>query len=240
MRRSVLLLFATVLFLNTHAQQGELDVTGTDSRLGGSVHFYDPGAVGSKKARTLALTDIYGTPFWDDHWNPGYLILRNNMVIKLHDIRLNQFSHQVHYLDGSNELVTDAFNVKTVILLKAKDTNQVLAHFEAFPDLDNEQQFSYYRILNDGKYRLVELQKATVKTSPFDPGMGKAESKWLTKSRYAIAEYELLHPLSPLDKEKVSELLKSEPAAMEWLKMNKVKNEADMIALLGQLNRKDQ
>jgi len=95
---------------------------------------------------------------------------------------------------------------------------------------------SYYRVANDGKYRLLELQMATVKISPFDPGMGKAESKWLTKSYYAIAEYDLLHPLAAIDKEEVGEILKSEPSAMDWLKKNKLRNEADLIALLNQVN----
>jgi len=237
MKRFIFTTCAIALAFCVKAQQGQLDVINPGDHQG-VVRFYDPAAVGAKKAEPLALTDIYGTPFWDDHWNPGYLILRNGTAIKLHDIRLNQFSHQVHYLDGADELATDAVNVKKVVLLKAKDTTQLLARFEAFPDLDNEKQFSFYRVANDGKYRLLELQKASVKTSPYDPSMGKAESKWLTKSRYAIAEFDLVHPLSEIDKEKVSEILKADPAAQEWLKKNKVKNEADLVAFLDQLNKK--
>ena len=239
MRHLIVLFFAAMLSLATRAQQGQLEVAGSVGATG-KVQFYDPAAVGQKKAPTLNLGDIEGTPFWDEHWNPGFLTLRNGNTVKLNELKVNQYSHEVHYLNGTSEMAADGFQVNKIVLMKAKDTTQVLARFEALPDADASTKISFYRVANEGRYRLLELQKATVKTSAYDPSLGKAENRWITKSRYFLTDNGLLQPIGDLDKDKILSLVKADATADAWLKSNKnkLRNEADVVAFLNYWNKK--
>ncbi len=241
MRHIFMLSSAIALAFSVHAQQGQLQVPGTDETGAfRTVRFYDPAAVGIKKAPVLNLGDIEGTPFWDEHWNPGFITLRNGNTVKLGELKVNQYSHEVHYMNGDAEMSADGLQVTKVQLMKAKDTTQVLARFEAYADVDAAGKVCFYRIANEGRYRLLELQKATVKTSAYDPSLGKAESRWLTKSRWVIAENGQLMPLADLDKDKILAFVKADASADAWLKSNrnKMKNEADVTAFLNWWNKK--
>jgi len=95
-------------------------------------------------------------------------------------------------------------------------------------------------VANEGRYRLLELQKATVKTSAYDPSLGKAENRWITKSRYFLTDNGLLQPIGDLDKDKILSLVKADATADAWLKSNKnkLRNEADVVAFLNYWNKK--
>jgi hypothetical protein len=241
MKRTTLICCLITAAFAADAQQGQLEVSGVDETGSvGKVRYYDPAAVGQKKAPLLNMGDIEGTPFWDEHWNPGYLTLRNGSTIKLSEVKVNQYSHEVHYLDGSSEMSADGMQVRKVVLMKAKDTAHVLARFESLPDMDASNKISFYRVANEGRFRLLELQKATVKTSAYDPSLGKAENRWITKSRYVLADKDILQPIGDLDKEKILAIAKSDADTEAWLKSNKnkLKNEADVVAFLNYLNKK--
>lgn len=241
MRSTIILGCAIAISASANAQQGQLEVPGTDqSGAFRTVRYNDPAAVGIKKAPVLEMGDIEGTPFWDEKWNPGFLTLRNGNTVRLGELKVNQYSHEVHYLNGATEMSADGLQVIKVVLMKAKDTTQVLAKFEALPDLDGAGKVSFYRVANEGRYRLMELQKATVKTSAYDPSLGKKENRWLTKSRWVIADNTTLEPLGDLDKDKILSMVKADANAEAWLKSNKnkLKNEADVVAFLNYWNKK--
>lgn len=241
MRNTTLICVAFAISMSARAQQGQLEVPGTDqSGAYRTVRYNDPAAVGMKKAPVLELGDIEGTPFWDERWNPGFLTLRNGSTVKLNELKVNQYSHEVHYLSNGAEMSADGLQVTKVVLMKAKDTTQVLAKFEALADLDASAKVSFYRVANEGRYRLLELQKATVKTSAYDPSLGKKENRWLTKSRWVIADNALLQPLGDLDKDKILAAVKADANAEAWLRSNKnkLKSESDVVAFLNYWNKK--
>jgi predicted RecB family nuclease len=224
------------------AQQGTLDVVAPRGGTFGVVRFTDPASIGKKTAETITYADVEGTPFWDDHWTPAYLVLRNNTTVKLDKVKLNIFTSQVHYIDSSGtELVTDPSMVRRLILLKPKDTTKVFAAFEAFPDLTDNNKLFYYRVMNEGKYRLVELQKTIIKNSDYDPLQGKKESRFTNQDIYAIAEYRYLHPVQSLEHDRIAEELGLKPEDEKWLKdnRNKLKSEPDVVAFLNYLNAKE-
>jgi len=239
MRHITLLVCVLMVTMTTWAQQGQIEVAGSIGSTG-KVQYYDPAAVGQKKATMLNLGDIEGTPFWDEHWNPGFLTLRTGNTVKLGELKVNQYSHEVHYLNGPSEMAADALQVNKIVLMKAKDTTQVLARFEALSDLEASNKLSFYRVANEGRFRLLELQKATVKTSAYDPSLGKAESRWITKSRYFLTDKDLMQPLGDLDREKILSIVKADATADAWLKSNKnkLKSEADVVAFLNFWNKK--
>jgi hypothetical protein len=242
MRKTFFSLIFIAFLSHAIAQQGTLEVSGASATTYGVVRYSDPATIGQKKAETITYADVYGSPFWDDRWNPGYLILRNGSGVKLDQIRINLLTGQVHYINNSGvELVAEPTTVPKIILFKAKDTSQLLAIFEAFPDLNNNNMLFYYRVANDGKWRLMELQKAEIKVSNYDPLQGKKESRFINKSQYAIGEFNYLHPLSSLEHAKISQELKLDDAAESWLKSNKnkLKNESDVVTFLGYMNSRE-
>ena len=241
--RGILFTFSLLLALGGMAQQGTLEVVGKHPGGVGFVRWNDPAAsLGQKKTEDLTYADVEGTPFWMDHWNPGYLVLRNNSSVKLQQVKLNIYTGQVHYIDSTgNELVADAAQVPRLILMKAKDTSKVLASFEAYPSLYDGGRLFYFRVLSEGaKYRLMEFQQSFVKKSDYDPLQGKKESRFFIKSQYAIAEYAYMHPLASLDHDNVSRELEMKQADDQWLKdhRNKLRNESEVVAFLDYLNKK--
>jgi len=224
------------------AQQGELEVIGKHPGGVGVIRWSDPASFGQKKTEELTYADVEGTPFWDDHWNPAYLVLRNETSVKVKQAKLNIFTGQVHYMDdGGNELVSDPAQVPRLIIMKAKDTNQVLARFEAYPSLFDGGKLFYFHVLSEGsKYRLMELQQSFIKKSDYDPLQGKKESRFFIRNQYAIAEYAYIHPLLALDHDNILHELEGKPADDQWLKdhRNKLRNESEVSAFLDYLNKK--
>jgi hypothetical protein len=242
MRTILFTLTLSLIGIYATAQQGTLDVVAPHGGAYGVVRFTDPGSIGQKKAETITYADVEGTPFWDDHWTPAYLILRSNATVKLEKVKLNIFTGQVHYIDSSGtELVTDPSFVPRLILLKPKDTTKVFASFEAFPDVTDNNTLFYYRVMNEGKFRLVHLQRSTIKSSDYDPLQGKKESRFTNIDFYAIAEYRYLHPVRILDHDRIADELGFKPEDEKWLKdsHNKLKSESDVVAFLNYLNAKE-
>lgn len=241
--RRILITFSLLLALRGMAQQGTLEVVGKHPAGMGFVRWNDPAAsLGQKKTEELTYADVEGTPFWSDKWNPGYLVMRGNNAVKLQQVKLNIYTGQVHYIDSSgNELVADASLVPRLILMKAKDTSQVLADFEAYPSLYDGSRLFYYRVLSEGsKYRLMEFQQSFVKKSDYDPLQGKKESRFFIKSQYTIAEYAYMHPLTSLDHDNITRELDMKKQDEKWLMdhKNKLRNESDVVAFLDYLNKK--
>lgn len=242
--RRILITFTLLVALRGMAQQGTLEVVGKHPGGVGFVRWNDPAAaLGQKKTEELTYADVEGTPFWSDKWNPGYLVMRGNSSVKLQQVKLNIFTGQVHYIDSSgNEMVADASQVPRLILMKAKDTAQVLANFEAYPSLYDGSRLFYYRVLSEGsKYRLMEFQQSFVKKSDYDPLQGKKESRFFIKSQYTIAEYAYMHPLPSLDHDNISHELEMKKQDEKWLMdhRNKLRNESEVVAFLDYLNKKE-
>jgi hypothetical protein len=241
--RTILISIALILTgQSVMAQQGTLELVAPRGGTFGVVRFTDPGAIGRKDAESITYADVEGTPFWDDHWTPAYLILRSNSTVKLDKVKLNTYTGQVHYIDSSGtELVTDPSFVPRLVLLKPKDTTKVFAAFEAFPDLTENNKLFYYRVMNDGKYRLVQLQRSIIKNSDYDPLQGKKESRFTNLDFYAIAEYRYLHPIRTLEFDRITDELAIKADDEKWLKdnRNKLKSEADVVAFLNYLNKKE-
>jgi len=222
------------------AQQGDLDVTGTHPAGVGQVRFFDPGAFGQQKYEVLTYADVEGTPYLDDRWSSGTITLNDNKTVSIGQMRYNAYSAEIHYLDNSNkELAVDAQQVHRFTLMKPKDPAQLLGRFEAFTDMFSDDRRAFYRVLNDGKYRLVILDRCTIKKSNYDPLQGKKELHFITRTWYGIAEYEYVHPIFILDHDRIRKELELKPEQDSWLKErhNNLKSEADVIAFLDHLNK---
>ena len=87
--------------------------------------------------------------------------------------------------------------LKRFFFFKGMDTTKVVAVFESFADASGTNSV-YYRILNKGKLRLMELKKVLVKENDYNPLSGKKEYSFYSRNNYAIADEEKLIPLKSL------------------------------------------
>jgi hypothetical protein len=235
-------LFIALPFVSSHAsaQQGQLDIVGVHPAGVGSVKFFDPAAsLGQPKMDTLAYSEVEGSPFLDPRWSAGTFYLNDTKPFHFAQMKYNAYNGEIHYVDAhGEELAVGAQQVNRFTLMKPKSPAEVAGNFEAMTDMFSDDRRSFYRILNEGKYRLVVLDRCTVKKGNFDPLLGKKELHFVTRTWYGIAEYEYVHPIFILDKERIDKELSFKPDQQKWLKdnHNNLKSEAEVIAFLGYLN----
>ncbi len=204
----------------------------------GSVRYYDPSTVGQKNA-AVSYADISGSPFWEDKWKPAFLYLGTGLVVKLKSVKLNLYSNDVHYLDKEGtELAAAAGSVQKVVFLSEKDSNRITAVFEAFADLTDKSRIAYYKILNNGKFRLLEMKRSYVHTSPYDPLQGKSISSFFSKSNYAITDSSTTLSLKSLGANTILPFIYPDNGFEQWLKQtgNKMNSEKEVIAFLDHVN----
>ncbi len=227
---------------SVEAQMQSFDVAspGSTGNNYGNVHFYDPAAIGQKNASVLHYSDIEGSPYLNEHWSPAFLFLRSGGAVKLKNVKLNLYTGDVVYIDNKGtELAALPGMVRRIVFLNEKDTTNVTSLFEAFPDSKVENGYTYYKILSDGKWKLLELQKSLIRTVPLDALADKRnESSFFLKISYAIANEETVFPLKTLGYSAISSVLQIDKNADQWLKENKngLKKESDVIAYLQYCN----
>ena len=238
----IFLLLAAIAHTSMHAwaQQGQLDVVGTHPAGTGSVRYFDPAAsLGPQKYETLTYAEVEGSPFLDPRWSKGSLEVSTGKPIPFGQMKYDAYASEVHYIDAQGqELAVGIPQAHRFVLMSPNDPAVVSGKFEAMMDMFNEDKRTYYRVLNEGKYRLVVLHRCTIKKGNFDPLLGKKELHFITRTWYGIAEFEYIHPIFILDKDRVDKELKFTSDQQKWLKdhHNKLKSEAEVIDFLLYLN----
>ena len=229
-----------MLAMTVLAQQGQLDIVGTHPAGYGRVRFFDPAAtLGGPKIDSFSYAEVEGSPFLDDRWASGSLQMIDGKSIPFARMRYNSYNGEVHYMDAQGqEMAAGVQQLHGFTIMKPKNAAELNGRFEAMTDMFSDDRRSFYRILNDGKFRLVVLDRTTVKKTNFDPLLGKRELHFVNRVWYGIAEYEYIHPIFILDHDRISKELELKPEQEKWLKehRNSLKNEADVIAFLTYLN----
>ncbi len=234
---SCILLFG---FFSSRAQSQSMEIGDPGSVGGnyGTVRYYDPSTIGQKGA-PLSYADISGSPFWDDKWKPAFLFLRAGNTLKLKNVKLNLYTNDVHYLDNDGkEWAAETGSVQKLILLNEKDTNRIASVFEAFADIKDKSKIAYYKVLNNGKFRLLEMRRSYINTSQYDALQGKSVSSFFLKSSYAITDSISTQPVKALNRNNILPLVYPAYGLEQWLLQsgNKLNTEKEVIAFLDYVN----
>lgn len=235
----VLLCLASAISI---AQQ-TLDVAQPSSTGGnyGWVNYTDISTLGQKKVENIAYDDIRGSAFWDDHWNSALFFLSGNRKAKVEKAKLNLYTNEVHFLNkNGTELSLENTTVLKIIFFKGTDTSTVLAVFESLPDSLSPTKISYYQVLNNGKFRLLILQKTILTESEYDPTLGKREHSFFTKTTYVIANDQKIIPIKSLNQSGIFAAIGASPETEQWVSQNKykLKTETQVISFLNYCNSK--
>ena len=232
------LLCLFVFTVRAQVQTLEVGAPGSVGGNYGSVRYYDPSTVGQKNV-AVNYADISGSPFWEDKWKPAFLFLGNGSVVKLKNVKLNLYTNDVHYLNKEGlELAAANGSVQKVVFLNEKDSNRITAVFEAFADLTDKSRIAYYKILNNGKFRLLEIKRSYVHTSPYDPLQGKSITSFFSKSSYAITDSTTTLPLKNLGANTILPFIYPDTGFEQWLKQtgNKMNSEKEVLVFLDHVN----
>jgi hypothetical protein len=193
---------------------------------------------GKKPVENVSYADVQGSPFWDKNWNAAVLVLANGTVTKTQKAKLNLYTNEVHFVNLFNaEMACDNKAIKKVIFFKGIDTSKVMAVFESFANPSGTDNI-FFRSLNKGKARLLELKKVSVKESEYNPLVGKKEYSFYTKITYSISDHEKIIPLKTLNQSSLFTAIPKASDYSEWLKQNnnKLKNETEITTFLDYYN----
>ena len=233
--KSCIFCFGIMLVLQVKGQQLNMDVRDFN----GNMQVYDPANPSKSKLNNVGYTDVEGSAFWSDQWNPAIIYFSNGSKAKINQAKLNLYTDEIHYLSGDGtELAVYNQDVTRLVFLNKNNLTQPIASFAKMINHITGNGSAFYKVLNAGKFQLILLQKQLVKTSPYDPIQGKSISSFYSKKDYAIYNEGKVIVLKDLDRASILAAVPLNSFTEDWLKNNKskLKSEKEVIEYLEQVN----
>jgi hypothetical protein len=231
------LLLSTAVCSAALSQSPTIDIIGSGTGMVGYAGFYNPKHL-INKARTLDYKDIEGTCFWDNKWNPAFLVGSQGKKIKLEKIKLNSYSNEIHFVDpSSEEFVLQKGIVRKIIFLDPKDTSKVTTIFQNFGTGTKDD---FFQVLNEGKVQGLKKMSTTVKRIGYNQYQNKDVYRFSTEKKYLLSQDNLQAEIKLNKASILSNLHSDNVPSEEWLEANKnkLKSENDLIAFLNYFNSK--
>ena len=167
---------ATLLFSTVMAQEA---FVGNDMQM--SIKVFDANG----KPFVNPPADIDGTPFFSNEWKYGVIRLHDNSVYKKIQLRINLQSQEIHFLTINNiEMSFPAGFVKDILLFDSMQIIYQQYSFQSgFPSIDYQDQKNLYRVVSDGKIKLLESLRKKVIIEKDDMS-GKTTKEYRTYENY--------------------------------------------------------
>jgi hypothetical protein len=144
------------------------------------------------KAFVNPAPDVAGSPFFRDDWRLGSLVVNTNRRFDSVRLRLNLLSQEVHFLDrNNNEMALTKGYIKEM-LLPADPTGRFLLRFRnGFPPVDQQDQYSFYQVLAEGKLSLI-LSRRKIIASQKDAMLEEVKKEYRTYEDYYIYDGKIM------------------------------------------------
>jgi hypothetical protein len=228
-----------LLFIFTTEKAGAQQLNMDVRDFNGNMQIFDPANPSSKNNLKQSYTDVEGSPFWNDNWNPAIVYFSNGAKAKINQARLNLYTDEIHYLNSvGTELAIENQGITRLVFLNINNLTQPIASFAKLVNHVSGNGTAFYKVLNAGEFQLILLQKQFVKTSPYDPIQGKSISSFYSKKNYAIYNVGNIIPLDDLNKKSLLAALGNVTGFDSLLKENKskLKSEKEFTDLLEAYN----
>ena len=228
-----------LLFIFTTEKAGAQQLNMDVRDFNGNMQIFDPANPSSKNNLKQSYTDVEGSPFWNDNWNPAIVYFSNGAKAKINQARLNLYTDEIHYLNSvGTELAIENQGITRLVFLNINNLTQPIASFAKLVNHVSGNGTAFYKVLNAGEFQLILLQKQFVKTSPYDPIQGKSISSFYSKKNYAIYNVGNIIPLDDLNKKSLLASLGNVTGFDSLLKENKskLKSEKEFTDLLEAYN----
>jgi len=115
--------------------------------------------------------DIAGSPYFIDAWKYGTIVLANNTVCSKRLLRLDcQQQQEIHYLSNSRvEMSLAAGYLKELVFIDSSTSPLTTYDFQSgFPPVDNQDGQYLYRVISNGRLKLLESTRKKIITEKND------------------------------------------------------------------------
>jgi hypothetical protein len=108
--------------------------------------------------------DVAGSPFFLDDWKFGKLKVADNSLYSGIRLKLDILNQQVHFLKADNiEMVAPVGMIREITLFDSSKIIPVIYFFQCgFPAVDNQDGKNFYRVISDGKIKLLESVRKSI------------------------------------------------------------------------------
>ncbi|MCU0333957.1 MAG: hypothetical protein MUF62_02775 [Chitinophagaceae bacterium] len=170
---------------------------------------------------------VDGTPYLFDEWQPGAIILYNNVVVENLRLKLNLLDNELYYKDSSGAELSAVTPVKYIVFKHVG--NDTSAIFMAQQSVEFDRK-GWFQVLATGKASLLkERTKKLIESKQY--ASATLDRSITTDVRYYVLRQGKLHLVKT-----VADVLAVLPEAAAGQKKN-VKNEVDMKAVVDAFNR---
>ncbi len=227
---------ALLLLFYSPICQGQLqtfEYANTTIGSGGFVRFNNFAALGQKNEDKVDYSDVRGSCFWDNEWNPAILILKSGKGFKLQSVKLNFYTNDIHYLDNKGTELVAQSSVKNIVFFDRNDTTKLKAVFQHLEGFKVKEVDSYAQLLVEGKTQFLKRKEVKLIKNK-DTMLDHPDLKFVSDTYYYIEDSGNTIHLKNLNRESLLSVIKTTEEDETWLKANKnkLKNEAEITSFL--------
>lgn len=195
-------------------------------------------AFSGRRTEEKKPSDIQGSPFTTEDWSLGNVIFRNGKMAKDVPLLFSTYRNMLLFKQGA-EMFEFADPVKEFTIREKKNDQEVIALYRSgFPSINSNRVETFYQVLADGPYQLLDYRTKTVKK--FRPTYSEPEVKQFEDKSYlyAFVPRGQIIKLNRADKDLVKALPEQEAAIQKIIADQKlrVSDREDLIKLFQALN----
>ncbi len=131
--------------------------------------------------------EISGFPFFTEEWKYSLIKLSDGRIVDMIKTRMD-LSANALYFKSKNEvdMVFDTGYIKEVDIYDSHESKNVSSKFKTgFPKIDNQNQYTYYQVLSEGKVGLLNLIRKQLSVNK-DVLSGEVEKRFETYTNYYV------------------------------------------------------
>lgn len=183
--------------------------------------------------------DVDGSPYFMDEFRHAKITLSKGKVYENAEVKIDLYNQEVHVLDSnSKEIIAEDGSIREVIIIDTGNTQIIFSKFQTgFPSIDKNNTNSLYRVLSDGKARLLLSSKKEIAVTK-DVMTGEVHKEFLQRDDYYVFQN---GEITKLNKDKnfvLVLMMDQEKKISDYLNENKVsfKKQDMLIALFNYYN----
>jgi hypothetical protein len=149
-------------FFTSRAQDGAFISPNTNMNIGMDTKMaFNLGNMAGRPFQVNQFDNIKGSPYYIDSFSTCYFTMADGKTYTGIKMRLNLFSNDLHFISrDSTELVVSKGSVKRIAFLQQdKDSLRFSVFSTGYPEVDNNDTYSYYEELASGRILLLKLTR---------------------------------------------------------------------------------
>ena len=181
--------------------------------------------------RELSFVDVIGSPFANDEFLKGNVILNNDDEYENVPLKYNTYNDELYFKNAKDEMLL-SFVIPVKCFKLAGQT-----YLNGFPEIDNFTKKSFYGLLAGNKIKLLfKSYKTILETRPYNSP--HAEKRFESYKAYFILKEGKMYRFKPSRKELLDLFDSSSPKIEEYIKKEKVyfKNDSDLVKIFDFIN----